>query len=43
MLHAPPDEILSEPRRSCIEELLRTNRRRILDAIGSCTGRTDPD
>lgn len=43
MLHAPPDEILSEPRRSFIEELLRTNRRRILDAICSCTGRTDPD
>lgn len=43
ILQAPPDEILSEPRRSFIEKLLRTNRRRILDAIGPCTGRTDPD
>lgn len=43
ILQAPPDEILSEPRRSFIEELLRTNRGRILDAIVPCTRRTDPD
>ncbi|WP_316669212.1 hypothetical protein [uncultured Propionibacterium sp.] len=42
MLQAPPDRILSEPRRNFIEKLLRTNRRRILDAIGPCAGRARP-
>jgi len=38
ILHAPPDRILSGVRRTFIQELLRTNRKRILSAIDSRTG-----